>query len=53
MFCCALLCVHSSFFNHQDWENGACRFALFVFPVPHDDCVALPHDPTGLSAGGD
>ena len=37
MFCCGLLCVHS---------KAGC-FALFVFLVLLDCCVALPHDATG------
>ena len=45
MFCCALLCVHTS-----DGEDRAGCFALFVFLVSHDCCVALPHDATGLFA---
>ena len=43
MFCCALLCVHSSFAE----ERAGC-FALFVFLVSHDCCVALPRDTMGL-----
>ena len=42
MFCC----VHSSF----DGERRAGCFALFVFQVSHDCCMALPHDVMGLSA---
>ena len=45
MFCCALLCVHSSFTN----ISTGC-FALFVFLMSRDWCVALPHDAKGLSA---
>ena len=45
MFCCALLCVHSSF---AIISMGS--FALFVFLMSRDCCVALPHDATGLSA---
>ena len=48
MFCCALLCVHSSFAIIS--MGRACCFALFVFLVSHDCCVALPHDARGLSA---
>ena len=43
MFCCALLCVHSSFAI-----ISGC-FALFVLLVSHC-CVAFPHDAIGLSA---
>ena len=42
-FCCALLCVHSSFAI-----ISGC-FALFVLLVSHC-CVAFPHDAIGLSA---
>ena len=45
MFCCALLCVHSSFAIISMGKS-----ALFVFLVSHDGCVALPHDTMGLSA---
>ena len=45
MFCCVLLCVHSSFAI----EKAGC-FDLFVLLVSHDSCVALPHDAKGLSA---
>ena len=31
-------------------QERACCFALFVFLVSRDRCVALPHDATGLSA---
>ena len=50
MYFCALLCVHSIFFNHLDGEERAGCFALFVFLVSRDCCVALPQDATGLSA---
>ena len=46
-FCCALLCVHSSF---AIISMLACCFALFVFLASRDCCVALPHDAMGLSA---
>ena len=50
-FCCAILCVHSSFaiILMGKRELELC-FALFVFLVSRDCCVALPHDATGLSA---
>ena len=32
--------------NHLDEDEGAGCFALFVFLVSHDCCVALPHDAT-------
>ena len=53
MFCCALLCVHSSFCNHLDGvkTQKSGYFALFVFLVSHDCCVAvLPYDATALPA---
>ena len=50
MFCCALLCVHSSFAIISIGEERAGCFALFVFLVSCDCCVALPYDGTGLSA---
>ena len=34
-------------------EKRAGCFALFVFQVSLDCCVALPHDVTGLSAVSD
>ena len=46
---CVTLCLFS-FSNHLDGEERACCFALFVFLVSRDCCVALPHDATGLSA---
>ena len=50
MFCCALLCVHSSFCNNLDGGERACCFVLFVFPVYGDCRVALPHNSMGLSS---
>ena len=44
MFCCALLCVHSSFAIISMGKS------LFIFLVSSDCCVALPHNATGLSA---
>ena len=49
MFCRALLCVHSSFAIILMIEIAGC-FALFVFMVSRDCCVALPRDATDLSA---
>ena len=46
MLCCALLCVHSSFALISMGKKGAGCFALFVFLVSRDCCVALPHDAT-------
>ena len=50
MSCCTLLCIHSRFTNHPDGEERAGCFALFIFLVSRDCCVALPHDATCLSA---
>ena len=49
LFCCALLCVHFSFTIILMGKRAGC-FALFVFLVSRDCCVALPHGVTGLSA---
>ena len=38
------------FSNHLDGEERAGCFALFVFLMAHDCCVALPHDATVSSA---
>ena len=46
MFCCTLLCVHSSF---AIISRELIAFALFVFLVSRDCYVARPHDTTGLS----
>ena len=35
--------------NDLDGEVRAGCFALFVFLMSHDCCVALPHDAMGLS----
>ena len=48
MFCCALLCVHSSFAIISMGKGEL--VALLVFLVSSDFCVALPHEATGLSA---
>ena len=45
MFCCAFL-----FCNYLGGGERAGCFALFVFPVSRNCCVALSHDATGLSA---
>ena len=52
MFCRALRCFHNIFLfcNHLDGKERAGCFALFVFLVSRDCCMALPHDATGLSA---
>ena len=47
MFCCALLCVLSSF---AIILMGKIWFALFVFLVSCDCYVALPHGAMGWSA---
>ena len=49
MFCCALLCAHKWFCNHLDGEERVGCFALFVFLVSRDCCVALPNGAMGLS----
>ena len=36
--------------HHLDGEERAGCFALFVFLVSRECCVAIPHDATGLSA---
>ena len=53
VFCCALLCLHSRFYNHLDGAERAGCFALFVFLVSDDCCVALLHDAKDLSAACD
>ena len=49
MLLCLNLCPFK-FCNHLDGEERAGCFALFVFLVSRDCCVALPHDAMGLSA---
>ena len=51
MFCCELLCVHSSFaIVFMGKRELVALLFSFVFLVSRDCCVALPHDTTGLSA---
>ena len=50
MFCCALLCVHSSFAIISMGKRELVALLLFVLQVSRDCCVALPHDAMGLSA---
>ena len=50
IFCCALLCLHSSFAIISMGKSELGCFALFVFIVSSGCCVSLPHDATGLSA---
>ena len=50
MFCCALLCVHSSFAIITIGERELVALLFFIFLVSCDCCVALPHHTTGLSA---
>ena len=50
MFCCALLCVHSSFVIILMQKRELVRYALFVFLVSHDCFVVPPPVATGLSA---
>ena len=49
MFCCALLCVLSSFAINLVGKRKLVAF-LFVFLVSNDYCVALPRGAMGLSA---
>ena len=49
MFCCAFF-VSILVFNHLEGKERVDCFALFVFLVSCDCCVALPHDATDLSA---
>ena len=51
-FVVLLLCKFS-LCNHQDGEDRGSCFALFVFLVSGDCCVALPCGVTGLSAACD
>ena len=47
MFCCALLCVHSSFAIILMGKREL--VALLFFPlVSRDCCLALPHDAMGV-----
>ena len=46
---CVTLCPFD-FFNHLDWEERTGCFALFVFLVSRECCVALPRAARGLSA---
>ena len=48
MFCCALLCVHSSFAIISMGKRQL--VALFDFLVSRACCVVLPRDATGSSA---
>ena len=48
MFCCALLCVHSSFAIISMGKREL--VALFVYMVSHDCSVSLSHDAMGLSS---
>ena len=50
MFCCALLCDHSSFAITLYGEKRTGCFDLFVFLVSRDCYVALLYDATGVSA---
>ena len=50
MFCCALLCVHSSFAIISMGKRELVALLFVVFLVSLDCCVALPHDTTGLYA---
>ena len=50
MFCCAVLCVNSSFAIISIGKRKLAALFFFVFLVSSDCCVALAHDATGLSA---
>ena len=50
MFCCALLCVNSSFAVISWQRERAGCFAMFVILVSHDYPVALSCDATSVSA---
>ena len=51
LFCYALFYVHCLLVcNHHDLEERAGCFALFVFMVSRDCCVALPQCAMGLYA---
>ena len=50
MFCCALLCVHSSFAIISMGKRELVALLCFVFLVSRECCVVLPLDATGLSA---
>ena len=50
MFCCALLCVHSSFANISMGKTELVALLCLSFLVSCDGCVALPHDIMGFSA---
>ena len=45
------LCLSlSALWSPADWEETAGCFALFVYLVSRDCCVALPHVAIGLSS---
>ena len=48
MFCCQLLCAHSSLGSYLDGKENAGSFAFFDFLVSSDCCLA--GGDTGLSA---
>ena len=50
MFCCGLLCAHSSFAIISMGKRDLVALLCFVILVSRDCCVALPHDAKGLSA---
>ena len=49
VFVLALICVQSSFENISMVKRGG-WFALFLFLVSRDGCMAFPRGATGLSA---
>ena len=50
LFCYALLCVHSSFFNHFKEEDKSVCFAIFVLQIYSDYKFSVTHGAVGLSA---
>ena len=50
MFCCALLCVYSSFAIILIGKRELVALLLFVCLVSRDCCVALTQNTKGLSA---
>ena len=50
MFCCTLFYAHSNFAIILMGKGESWFFAVLVFLVSRDGCVALPRSVTGLSA---
>ena len=49
MFCCTLLYVDSSYFNHLDGEERAGYFVWFVFLMLHACCMFFSREAIRLS----